>query len=150
MHYFRCLYLAVQKQRSWDTSGAGFTLSVPPAALTHCLIKSSLAGPEFTEQAVLHKYKAITGGNLASSITKLSEFFSFSLFFPAHGLLPSFPVPCPISSPPWPNPGPVWGPGGAWSLLSCVLPSFIAALYFLALCIWRGSADLKWSALAAR
>ena len=124
MHYVRCLYLCKNIGPGTPT-GLGSPFSVPPAALTHCIIKSSLAGPELTEQVVLHRYKAITGGNLASSVTKLFKFFSFSLFFPTHGLLPSFPVPCPISSPPWPNPGPVWDPGGEPGHYSAVfsLPS---------------------------
>lgn len=101
-------------------TGWGSHFSVPAAALTHRITKCSLTGPELTEQVLLDRYGVITGGNLASCNTKL--FFFHFLLFPFL-LTVSFPVPCPISRLPWPNPGPAWGPGASWSLLSCVLPS---------------------------
>lgn len=74
-------------------TGRGSHFSVPAAALTHRTTKCSLTGPELTEQVLLDRYGVITGGNLASSNTKLL-FFHFLLFpflltvFPSLFLVP--------------------------------------------------------------
>ena len=148
MRYFRCIRLSVQKHRSWDTNRAGFTFLCASWS-SHTLHHQKFTGWTWTHRT---GSAAQVQGHYRRQPSILSHqvFFFFFHFLFSFLLMDSFlPCPCPISSPPWPNPGPVWDPGVAWSLLSCVLPSFITAPYFLALCIGRGSADLKWSTLAA-